>query len=53
MKTVENRNTNNKDNKLDENYGTDSCARPDLDEESFTIEQKRVIAQLEKNSTDG
>lgn len=40
-----------KENKLDENYGTDSCSRPDLDEELYTIEQNRILAKLEQNST--
>lgn len=40
-----------KENKLDQNYGTDTCSRPDLDEELYTIEQNRILAKLELNST--
>lgn len=40
-----------KENKLDENYGTDSCSRPDLDEELFTVEQNKILAKLEQNSS--
>lgn len=38
-----------KANELDENYGTDTCSRPDLSDELFTAEQNKVLAELEQN----
>lgn len=35
--------------KTDENYGTESCANPDLSDEFFEMEKQNVLQKLEEN----